>query len=46
MSPLLTVRDLSVTFTGEGGDVAAVRHVGFDIERGQSLALVGESGSG
>ncbi len=46
MSPLLAVRDLAVTFTAEGGDVAAVRHVGFDIERGQSLALVGESGSG
>ena len=46
MSPLLAVRDLSVTFAGEGGDVEAVRRVSFDIERGQSLALVGESGSG
>ncbi|HJR51842.1 MAG TPA: ATP-binding cassette domain-containing protein, partial [Gemmatimonadales bacterium] len=46
MSPLLAVRDLSVTFAGEGGDVEAVRRVSLDIERGQSLALVGESGSG
>ena len=46
MSPLLSVRDLSVSFTVEGGEVEAVRHVSFDIERGESVALVGESGSG
>jgi microcin C transport system ATP-binding protein len=43
---LLSVRDLSVSFTVEGGEVQAVRHVSFDIERGESAALVGESGSG
>ena len=46
MSPLLSVRDLSVSFVVEGGEVEAVRHVSFDIERGESVALVGESGSG
>ena len=46
MSLLLSVRDLSVSFTVEGGLVEAVRHVSFDIERGESVALVGESGSG
>jgi len=46
MSPLLEVRDLSVSFTVEGGEVQAVRHVSFPIERGESIALVGESGSG
>jgi microcin C transport system ATP-binding protein len=46
MSPLLEVRDLSVSFTVEGGEVQAVRHVSFSIERGESMALVGESGSG
>jgi len=47
MSPaLLEVRDLSVTFQGPGGPVAAVRHVSFDIEAGRTTALVGESGSG
>jgi len=46
VSPLLSVRDLSVSFTVEGGLVEAVRHVSFDIERGESVALVGESGSG
>jgi microcin C transport system ATP-binding protein len=46
VSPLLSVRDLSVSFVVEGGEVEAVRHVSFDIERGESVALVGESGSG
>ena len=46
MSPLLAVRDLSVSFATEGRDVPAVRHVSFEIERGESMALVGESGSG
>ncbi|MET0485666.1 MAG: ABC transporter ATP-binding protein [Candidatus Rokuibacteriota bacterium] len=46
MSPLLSVRDLSVSFVVEGGEVEAVRHISFDIERGESVALVGESGSG
>jgi len=43
---LLAVRDLSVSFVVEGGELEAVRHVSFEIERGASMALVGESGSG
>jgi microcin C transport system ATP-binding protein len=46
VSPLLAVRDLSVSFATEGPEVPAVRHVSFEIERGESMALVGESGSG
>jgi microcin C transport system ATP-binding protein len=46
MSPLLQVRDLSVSFGADDAAVHAVRGVSFTIERGQSLALVGESGSG
>lgn len=44
--PLLKVTDLSVRFGAPGGSVDAVRHVGFSINRGETLALVGESGSG
>ncbi len=44
--PLLTVRDLQVTYRRIGGSTAAVRGVDFDVNRGESVALVGESGSG
>ena len=46
--PLLRVRDLSVTFPARSGKapVLAVDRVSFDIGRAQTLALVGESGSG
>jgi len=44
--PLLSVRDLVVTFTTEEGVLAAVDHVSFDIPDGSTVALVGESGCG
>jgi peptide/nickel transport system ATP-binding protein len=44
--PLLSVRDLSVTYHTKGGPVPAVRGVSFDLERGGSLGLAGESGCG
>ncbi len=45
-APVLSVKDLHVTF-GEGDTaVQAVRGVSFNLNRGETLALVGESGSG
>ncbi|MGE4372183.1 MAG: ABC transporter ATP-binding protein [Xanthobacter sp.] len=44
--PLLSVRDLSVAFRREGKDTLAVNRVSFDIRKGETLALVGGSGSG
>ena len=44
-SPLLTVRNLSVTYPGDDGDVRAVRNVSFTLGR-ERLGIVGESGSG
>jgi peptide/nickel transport system ATP-binding protein len=46
MKPVLSVRDLSVTFPSEQGPVEAVRGVDLDLSAGRTLALVGESGSG
>jgi peptide/nickel transport system ATP-binding protein len=44
---LLQVRDLEVTYSlGGGQKMRAVDRVGFDIARGETLALVGESGCG
>jgi microcin C transport system ATP-binding protein len=44
--PLLSVKDLSVSFGIGDREVHAVDHVSFEIGKGQTLALVGESGSG
>ena len=46
MSALLEVRDLRVEFATYGGTVHAVRGVSFALERGKTLAIVGESGCG
>jgi peptide/nickel transport system ATP-binding protein len=51
-SVLLTVKDLSVTYSMGGGVLGgkktfqAVKNVSFEIQKGQTLALVGESGCG
>ena len=44
--PLLSVRDLCVTYHSGGGAVPAVRGVGFDLGRGETLGIAGESGCG
>jgi peptide/nickel transport system ATP-binding protein len=46
LEPLLSVEDLSVAFRGRAGSVLAVDGVTLAIGRGETLAIVGESGCG
>ncbi len=43
---LLEVRNLSVEFHTAAGTVKAVRNVSYHLDRGETLAILGESGSG
>lgn len=43
---ILEVENLSVEFATYGGNVKAVRGVSFHVNRGETLAIVGESGCG
>ena len=43
---LLSVKDLYVEYTSEGIGIHAVNGVSFDLKRGKTLGLVGETGAG
>jgi len=44
--PVLSIRDLSISFQTGNGMVNAIRGVDLDLHKGQTVAIVGESGSG
>jgi len=46
MEKLLEVKDLAVSFKTYFGEVEAVRGVSFHVNKGETVALVGESGCG
>ncbi|ATW27542.1 ABC transporter ATP-binding protein [Candidatus Formimonas warabiya] len=44
--PLLKIENLSIRYPGEENQVPALDQVSFSLNRGESLGLIGESGSG
>ena len=46
METVLEVKNLSVSFDTQKGEVEAVRDVSFSVKKGEILAIVGESGCG
>ena len=44
--PVLEIRDFSISFATESGDVKAVRHADLSLAPGEIVGLAGESGSG
>jgi ABC-type dipeptide/oligopeptide/nickel transport system ATPase component len=43
---MLEVRNLTISFRSDDGNIPAVRSVSFNVQKGETLAIVGESGSG
>ncbi len=43
---IIEVNDLCMSFFNENGELPAVNHVDFKVERGKTLGVVGESGCG
>ncbi len=43
---ILRVQDLSISYMTERGPLQAVNHIAFDLHRGETIAIIGESGCG
>ncbi|HAE91478.1 MAG TPA: peptide ABC transporter ATP-binding protein, partial [Tissierella sp.] len=46
MEKVLEIKDLNISFHTYAGEVKAVRGISFDVHKGETLAIVGESGCG
>ena len=46
MKPLLTIKDLSVTYHSPSGETSALSDINLEIQEGEFICLVGPSGCG
>lgn len=46
MKPILEISDLSVSFPGNDGFLTAIDDINLTVRKGETLAVIGESGSG
>ena len=44
--PLLTIKDLSLTYHSSSGETKAVENISFNVDVGEFVAIVGPSGCG
>ena len=46
MEPILEVKDLQMSFSSDLGNVECLDHISFNVDKGEILCIVGESGCG
>src|SRR5574344_2287848 len=46
MTPMIDIRDMSLTYAGPSGSVHALKNINLDIQAGEIFGIIGRSGAG